>query len=39
MNGARFEVNQLLFADDTAVVGDSEDKLLFVVALPQSVWP
>ena len=26
-NGGRFEVNQLLFADDTALVADSEEKL------------
>ena len=25
-NGGRFEINQLLFADDTALVSDSEDK-------------
>ena len=25
-NGGRFEINQLLFADDTALVTDSEDK-------------
>ena len=25
-NGGRFEINQLLFADDTALVADSEDK-------------
>ena len=23
-NGSRFEINQLLFADDTAIVADSE---------------
>ena len=27
MNGGRFELNQLLFADDTALVSDSEEKL------------
>ena len=27
VNGNRFEVNQLLFADDTALVADSEKKL------------
>ena len=27
VNGGRFDVNQLLFADDTAVVADSEEKL------------
>ena len=26
-NGSRFEINQLLFADDTALVADSEEKL------------
>ena len=26
-NGGRFEINQMLFADDTALVADSEDKL------------
>ena len=26
-NGDRFEINQLLFADDTALVADSEEKL------------
>ena len=27
VNGSRFEINQLLFADDTALVADSEEKL------------
>ena len=27
-NGGRFEINQLLFEDDAAVVADSEEKLL-----------
>ena len=27
VNGGRFEINQLLFADDTALVADSEQKL------------
>ena len=27
----RFEINQLLFADDTALVADSEDKLCRLV--------
>ena len=27
MNGGRFEINQLLFADDTSLVADSEEKL------------
>ena len=26
-NGGRFEINQLLFADDTAQLADSEEKL------------
>ena len=26
-DGGRFEINQLLFADDTALVADSEEKL------------
>ena len=26
-NGGRFQINQLLFADDTAPVSDSEEKL------------
>ena len=25
-NGGRFEINELLFADDTALVADSEEK-------------
>ena len=29
-NGGRFEVNQLLFADDIAVVADSEEKCRLV---------
>ena len=31
MNGGRFEINQLLFADDTAIVADSEEKLCRLV--------
>ena len=27
VNSGRFEINQLLFADDTALVADSEEKL------------
>ena len=27
VNGGRFEINQLLFADDTALVADSQEKL------------
>ena len=30
-NGIRFEINQLLFADDTALVVDSEEKLCILV--------
>ena len=30
-NGGRFEMNQLLFADDTALVSDSEEKLCRLV--------
>ena len=26
-NGGRFEINQLLFADDTALMANSEEKL------------
>ena len=34
-NGGRFEINQLLFADDTALMVDSEEKLCrFRTALP-----
>ena len=32
VNGGRFEINQLLFADDTALVADSEDKLRRLVS-------
>ena len=31
-NGGRFESNQLLFADDTALVADSEEKLRRLVS-------
>ena len=31
-NGGRFEINQLLFADDTALVADSEDSLCRLVS-------
>ena len=31
-NGGRFEINQLLFADDTALVADSEEKLCKLVS-------
>ena len=31
-NGGRFEINQLLFADDTALVADSEAKLCRLVS-------
>ena len=30
-NGGRFEINQLLFADDAALVADSEEKLCRLV--------
>ena len=30
-NGGRVEINQLLFADDTALVADSEEKLCRLV--------
>ena len=30
-NGGRFDINQLLFADDTALVADSEEKLCRLV--------
>ena len=31
MNDGRFELNQLLFSDDTALVADSEQKLCRLV--------
>ena len=31
-NGGRFEINQLLFADDTALMADSEEKLCRLVS-------
>ena len=31
-NGGRFEINQLLFADDIALVADSEEKLCRLVS-------
>ena len=31
-NGCRFEISQLLFADDTALVADSEEKLCRLVS-------
>ena len=31
-NGGRFEINQLLVADDTALVADSEEKLCRLVS-------
>ena len=31
-NGGRFEISQLLFADDTALVADSEEKLSRLVS-------
>ena len=32
VNGGRFELNQLLFADDTVLVADSEEKLCRMVS-------
>ena len=32
VNGGRFEINQLLFVDDTALVADSEKKLCILVS-------
>ena len=32
VNGGRFEVNQMLFADETALVADSEEKLCRLVS-------
>ena len=32
VNGGRFEITQLLFADDTALVADSEEKLCRLVS-------
>ena len=37
-NGSRFEINQLLFADDTALVADSEDKLCRLVSEFGRIW-
>ena len=37
-NGGRFEINQLLFADDTALVADSEEKLRRLVSEFGGVW-
>ena len=31
-NGGRFEINQLLFADETELVSDSEEKLCGLVS-------
>ena len=31
-SGGRFEINQLLFADDTALVADTEEKLYRLVS-------
>ena len=31
VNGGWFEINQLLFADDTAIMADSEEKLYRLV--------
>ena len=32
VNGGRFEINQLLFADDSALVADSDEKLCRLVS-------
>ena len=37
-NGGRFEINQLLFADATALVADSEEKLCRLVSEFGRVW-
>ena len=36
-NGGRFEINQLLFADDTSLVADSEDMLCRLVSVVEYV--
>ena len=36
-NRGRFEINQLLFADDTALVADSEEKLCRLVKVKSSM--
>ena len=33
VNGGKFEINQLLFADETALVADSEGKLCRLVSM------
>ena len=33
VNGGRFEIYRLLFADETSLVADSEDKLCSLVSL------
>ena len=33
VNGGKFQINQLLFADDTALVADSEEKLCRLVSV------
>ena len=37
VNGGRFEINQLLFTNDTAVVADSEEKLCRLVSVFSTV--
>ena len=32
VNGFRFEINQMLFADDTALVADSKERLCWLVS-------
>ena len=36
-NGSRFKINQLLFADDTALLTDSEEKLCILVMRKKKV--
>ena len=38
VNDSRFEINQLLFADDTTLVADSEEKLGSLVSEFGRVW-
>ena len=37
-NSGMFEINQLLFADDAALVPDSEEKLCILVSKFGTVW-
>ena len=38
MNGGRFEINHLIFTDDTALVADSEENLCRLVSEFGRVW-